>query len=94
MDESKTNQEPMGTEANKGDGYQSSTPSQIDEANSVVERLRLENDRKEALLKREENMRANDILSGRATQSQKEEPKKMSNAEYVRSLERGIVPQE
>ena len=53
-----------GTEGNNDNGNEPEAGTLIDRANSAAERLKAENDRKEVLLKREEELAARRALGG------------------------------
>ena len=68
MDEQKDKQEKKEPEAkpaeDSGDGDKSKTISELDRADSIVERQKRENDRREKLLEREEDLHARKIVGG------------------------------
>lgn len=64
----------------------------IDEANKAAERLEKANAEKKILLEREEKLKANDILAGRANAGQTPEPKKeYTPEEYAKASLRGVI---
>ncbi len=61
MDEKK---EEQGTDENSKEGIQSKTMSDLDRADSIAERLKRENDRREEILTREETLEASRKVGG------------------------------
>ena len=53
----------------------------IDRANAAIDRMKEENDRTEALLERQESLRASDILGGKSDAGQAPVPPKEETAE-------------
>ena len=65
-------------------GSESKTVSKLDRADQIAERQKRENDRREELLTREENLEARKTVGGRAEAGGvKEKPKELSPEEYV-----------
>lgn len=62
----------------------------IDKANEAIDRMQAENDRTEALVERQEALRASEILGGKADAGQAPEPpKKLTDTEYAEAMEKG-----
>ena len=67
----------------KGEGVQSETVSELDRADQIAERQKRENDRREEILKREENLAARKAVGGVTDGgSQDEKPKEETAKEY------------
>lgn len=95
MDESKTktsqDQKGFSTEdSSRGD--QSSTNELIDNANAAAKRLAEENDRKERLLREEQNILARKALGGTTAFSQQKETVVEDPTEYAKNALRGVIP--
>ena len=60
----------------------------IDKANAAIDRMKEENDRTEALLERQESLRASEILGGKADAGQQQAPakKELSDTDYANSM--------
>lgn len=85
-------QEPTGTEANNGVGSESKTTPVIEAANKAALELKAENDRKEALLKREEQLEARRILGGQtAGKGQEVVKKEETPKEYTQRVMKGQI---
>jgi len=68
------------------------TKSVIEVAQELKESIAKENDRREELLRREEQLAAKRMLSGKAEAGQiPEKPEPLSDTEYAEALERGEV---
>lgn len=88
MEEDKEKKEVEETPEDSGDSL-----SRIDEAKGVVEELRAENDRKEALLAREEAMKVQEVFDGKANAGQAA-PKKeeeISAEDYAKQVMSGAM---
>ncbi len=87
----KTKEEP--TSDNTGEGIQQETTSELDRADSIAERQKRENDRREALLTREEALAARKAVGGVTeagqTPAKKEE---ISNSDYASEVMKGNNP--
>ena len=79
------------TGENTEEGSEQETGSIIDRANVAAERLKLENDRREALLKREEENKAIDQLSGRSEKSPDIEPKQSEGLDYLNEFKDNLL---
>lgn len=66
MNETETNTETKGAGQDSTNGDNSQTVSPIEQANEAIERLKTENDRTEANLKKAEEIAATKILEGEA----------------------------
>ena len=53
----------------------------VEEAQKVRDEIRAENDRREAILKKEQDLRAEQMLAG--TAGGRQEPKELSNKDYA-----------
>ena len=76
----------------KDDGTESKTISELDRADQIAERQKRENDRREALLIREENLAARKVVggtTGAGTQPGVSEKKELSDVEYVEEVMSG-----
>ena len=72
------------------DGLQQKTTSELDRADQIAERLKRENDRKEELLIREENLAARRAVGGLSEAGQvQEKPKEETPAEYMKKVMSG-----
>ncbi len=73
-------------------GEEKGKPGMVDGAILAAEKLKEQNDRKEALLEREEKLVAQKVLGG-TTEAGAQPPKeeKLSDVEYAEALERGEV---
>lgn len=77
---------------NTDEGGESKTTALIDKANAAAERMEKANEKREALLKRKEEIEAKRVLGGKSTAGippVKKEP--LSDTEYAEALERGEV---
>ena len=72
-----------------GDGVQQKTISELDRADQIAERQKRENDRREELLTREENLAARKTVGGVADAGQAPVKKEVSNSEYADSVMSG-----
>ncbi len=71
----------------KDDGSESKTVSELDRADQIAERQKRENDRREELLTREENLQARKTVGGRAEAGGvAEKPKELSPEEYANQV--------
>ncbi|KKL67223.1 hypothetical protein LCGC14_2137130 [marine sediment metagenome] len=79
-------------DADSTEGDESKTISELDRADQIAERQKRENDRREELLQREENLEARRKVGG-ITEAGKpaEKPKELTDTEYSEALERGEV---
>ena len=84
MDEKK--EEVQGTSEDTGEGIQSETISELDRADQIAERQKRENDRREELLTREENLAARKAVGGVTEAGQTQEVKEESNADYAKKI--------
>ena len=83
MDEEKKSPEEKPTE-NSDDGVQSKVPEAVRLADEAREKLKVENDRREALLQREEELAAHKQLGGDSEAGiETEKPKEDSDKEYA-----------
>jgi len=90
MDEKKPVEEEQ-TNEDSDDGVQPKEPSIVEQADSAAERLKTENDRKEKLLEREENIAARKALGGdRAGPQGDEKPKEESPEEYSKRIQQEL----
>ena len=86
MDEEKNKQATEDT----GEGLQSETVTELDRADQIAERLKRENDRREALLTREEALEARRAVGGRAEAgSQPVKAPEMTDVEYYEKAKSG-----
>jgi len=76
------------TPADTGEGVQPETVSELDRADQIAERLKRENDRKEELLTREENLEARRRVGGVAEAGQQSKPKEETPKEYRARIEK------
>lgn len=74
--------ESEGTNENSNNGKTSEKPSMVDEAEKAAGLMKIENDRKEELLKREEELQAKKILGGKSEAGSVEEKKEETPKEY------------
>ena len=65
-----------------GDGDKSKTISELDRADSIVERQKRENDRREEILTREENLAARKAIGGESEAGKPSEKKEETPKEY------------
>lgn len=80
------------SEKNSSNGNKPENLSPIERAEQAAERFKQENDRRERLLREEQELRANDMLSGRAVQSPvQEQIKAESNQDYVKKVMTGEI---
>lgn len=64
--------------------------SELDRADSIAERQKRENDRREALLEREEKLEARRAIGGRTDAGvQQEKPKEIDDVEYAKRAQAG-----
>ena len=78
-----TNPEVQEKNNKEGKSSEESSPSKLDEAKALAERLEKANQRHEELINREESLAAERIVSGQAEAgSIPEKPKEMSDEEY------------
>ena len=78
------------TSENIDKGIQSETTSELDRADSIVERQKRENDRREELLSREENLAARRAVGGETEAgSIAEKPKELTDEEYTQKFQDG-----
>lgn len=84
MDEKKEEQR---TDENSKEGIQSKAMSDLDRADSIAERLKRENDRREEILTREETLEASRKVGGLtdAGEAQIKKPE-VSNEDYARNV--------
>ena len=76
----------------KDDGAESKTISELDRADQIAERQKRENDRREALLIREENLAARKVVggtTGEGTQPGVSEKKELSPEDYAKQVMSG-----
>ncbi len=85
-DETKT-EEP--TPEDSGEGVQSKTISDLDRADSIAERQKRENDRREEILKREEALAARKAVGGITDAGQESTKKEDTPAEYAKKAMAG-----
>lgn len=72
------------------DGIQSETVSELDRADQIAERQKRENDRREEILTREENLAARKVIGGVAEAGTEEEkPKEETPQEYAKKIMSG-----
>lgn len=90
-EEAKTEAESEADENSK-EGVQPEERTIVDDANEAAERLKAENDRKEALIKKEEELAARRALGGKTAGPQKEEKKEKTDAEFKDEFMRGEHP--
>jgi hypothetical protein len=65
-------------------------PTLLEKTQKLVDELKVQNDRREQLLNREEQMRANALLSGKSEAGQTPpQPKEETPAEYVKRITYG-----
>ncbi len=88
-EEETTKEEP--TSDNNGGGVQQDTITELDRADQIAERLKRENDRKEALLNREESLEARRRVGGVAEAGQQQKPKEETPKEYADKVMSGNV---
>ena len=72
-----------------GDGDKSETISELDRADQIAERQARENDRREAILKREENLAARKAIGGETEAGKPEKKKEETPKEYKDRVMRG-----
>lgn len=79
------------TDEDLEDGREQIEPeSMIDKANKAVRAMKVENDRAEALIKRQEALQAQRMLGGKSEAgSVPEKPREETPEEYIRRVERG-----
>ena len=88
MDEEETQEQ--GTPEDTGEGVQSETVSELDRADQIAERQKRENDRREELLSREENLAARRVVGGETEAgSIAEKPKALTDEEYTEKFNNG-----
>ena len=76
--------------ADAGKGNKSKTAKLVDDANTAAERLEKANERKEELLRQEQDLEAKKTLSGRAEAGVKPPaPKKLTDEEYADRVRSG-----
>ena len=71
------------------EGFQSETISELDRADQIAERQKRENDRREALLQREESLEARRKIGGVTEAGQTQKPKEETPKEYTERVLRG-----
>ena len=81
----------QGTSENTRERVQSETTSELDRADQIAERLKRENDRKEVLLSREENLAARRTVGGVAEAGVESKPKVETDEEYTEKFQNGEV---
>lgn len=70
----------------------SSTPSLLEQAKALKDEIKAENDRREELLAREENLKAKELIAGKTDAGmQPEVPKEETPADYVKKVLSGKV---
>ena len=80
------------TTPTEDDGTESKTISELDRADQIAERQKRENDRREALLVREENLAARKVVggtTGEGTQPGVSEKKELSPEDYAKQVMSG-----
>lgn len=85
MDEEKTQTEDTKVKSNENnnEGVQPKTVTELDRADQIAERLKRENDRREELISREENLAARKAIGGVAEAGQETpKPKEETPSEY------------
>lgn len=74
----------QGTPTNVGEGVQQETTNQFDRASKTIQELKEQNDRKEALLQREETLAAQKLLAGQSEAGiQTDKKEEETNEAYV-----------
>ena len=86
MDEEK---EKPTTPENTDEGIQSKTISELDRADQIAERQKRENDRREALLTREEALAARRAVGGMSEAGQAPVKKEISDEDYANQVMSG-----
>lgn len=91
MDEEKEpkKDEPKEPEADKGEGVQQETISELDRADQIAERQKRENDRREEILNREEALAARKAVGGTAEGGQPPTKPKETPQEYGKRIMTG-----
>jgi uncharacterized protein (DUF3084 family) len=90
MDEETKSEEKPASEGS-GEGVQFETISELDRADQIAERQKRENDRREAILQREEALAARRAVGGVTDGAAQEKPKELSPAEYARKAMAGEI---
>jgi len=86
MDDKKETQE-QGTPEDTKEGVQSETVTELDRADQIAERQKRENDRREALLTREEALEARRAVGGQSEAGTQEvKPKEQTPKEYAEDV--------
>lgn len=90
MDEQKDKKEDKSNnEENIGDGDKSKTISELDRADQIAERQKRENDRREELLIREEQLQARKVIGGETEAGKTVEKKEETPLEYKNRILKG-----
>lgn len=94
MDENQTTEgkEQTTSTENQTEGDKPREGTIVDKANEAAERLKLENDRKEKLLLKEEELESRRILGGKSGISQPREKEEISNQDYLKMALAGNLP--
>ena len=93
MDEEKTTKEDKPEDSTKDstEGIQSETTTELDRADQIAERQKRENDRREKLIEREENLAARRTVGGESLGYTKPIEKKETDEEYAERFQKGEV---
>jgi len=89
-DDTQTQGSQKGTDANSNKGNESQDRTLVDEANDAAQKLKAENDRRESLLKREQELEARRILGGQTSGNVPAPQKTETDHEYRLRMEQMI----
>jgi hypothetical protein len=90
MNEETQKKEEQGTSDNTNEGIQQKTISELDRADQIAQMQKRENDRREEILIREENLHARKMVGGNSEAGQTQEVKKETDKEYSDRIDQEI----